>query len=208
MDLIRLENELKKRWERPYNWGKIQNDTWDKQTKFIYTTYSYKTLLLRINNLDKAIQDYALNRWYNFWSARAVEYIFTTNAAVEAHTNAYDKLVDFKINDIPFDHKTSVFPKGFSQGSNYARAHKKELILWLYKNQSQQGRKHLANRLFIVLLDDITGAHWKMKAEIQPLKIAIDKYMRTFDPSKLCTLDFGNGTVYSDIIWLIKDKKE
>jgi len=207
MDLIRVENELKKRWNRPYKWGRKQQDDWDKKTNFIYETYSYKTLLFRVASFNEALQDYALNRWYNYWSAMAVENIFSANDNVVANTNIYDKQIDFKINNIPFDHKTTIFPKGFNKNIDYAIKHKKELIQWLYDNQSQQGRKHLSNRLFIVLIDSVSGEHWKMKAEIQNLKVAIDNYMRTFEASNLTELDFGKGTVYSDIIWLKKDKQ-
>jgi hypothetical protein len=207
MDFVRLENELKKRWNHPYKWGRKQEDDWDKKTDFIYKTYSYKTLLVRIATFNGALQDYALNRWYNFWSAMAVEAIFTANDNVVPNNNVYDKLVDFTINNISFDHKTTVFPKGFNKSIDYSIKHKKELIQWLYDNQSQQGRKHLANRLFLVLIDTVSGEHWKMKAEIQTLKVAIDNYMRTFDSSNLTELDFGQGSVYADIIWLKKDKQ-
>lgn len=201
MDLARVEKELKKRWKFPYKWGRKQNDDWDKKTNFIYKTYSFETLEKRIAGFADALSNYALNRWYNYWSARAVEYIFASHSNVQANRNQYDKLVDFTINTIPFDHKTTVFPKGFEQSFSYAKTHEKELINWLYQNQSQQGRKHHANRLFIVLYDE-NGAHWKLKANIQDLKTAIANYMCTFDKENLTKLNFDNKTVYSDIIWV------
>ena len=204
MDLLRLERELKKRWDFPYKWGRKQSDDWDKQTKFIYTTYAFNTLLKRIDTLSDALQNYALNRWYNYWSAKGVEFMFSTYNTVESHHNIYDKKVDFTIQNIPFDHKTTVFPKGFGNSYDYAIAHKKELIDWLYQNQSQQGRKHLSNRLFVVLLDAKNHMHWKLKAEIPLLKIAIHNYMSNFNKNQLILLDFGQGTVYSDVIWLKK----
>jgi len=55
---------------------------------------------------------------------------------VIANKNAYDKLVDFTIDNIPFDHKTSIFPKGFYNSYEYARANEKELIEWLFAQRA------------------------------------------------------------------------
>ncbi len=161
-------------------------------------------LLKRAEYFDQALRDYAFNRWYNFWSAMAAEDIFASHQKVLANKNSYDKLVDFKIENIPFDHKTSIFPKGFNQPYHYAKENEKELIQWLYDNQSQQGRKHLKNRLFIVLYDGNTMQHWKMKSEIMLLKSAIDKYVENFSKKKLHRFDFGEGEVFSDMIWVTK----
>lgn len=207
MDLARLENELKKRLSFPYKWGSRQTDAKDKATNFIYVTYSFETLLARSKHLDESLRNYALNRWYNFWSAMAIENIFASHSNIQANKNRRDKLVDFKINGIPFDHKTSVFPKGFNKSFSYARKNEKELIQWLYSNQSQEGRKHLKNRLFVVLYDGENNQHWKMKSEIMLLKYAIDNYVENFSESKLIHLDFGDGKILSDIIWMQKGIK-
>ena len=202
MDLPRVERELKKRWSHPYRWGRKQSDSWDRDTNFIYTTYSVESLLRKTEGFDGALRDYALNRWYNFWSAMAVEDIFASQANVQANKNRYDKLVDFQIDSIPFDHKTSVFPKGFNRPYAYAREHTEELIEWLYANQSQQGRKHHKNRLFIVIYDEQYKQHWKIKAEITLFKKAIDSYVENFSQEQLYSFDFGEGSVYSDVIWI------
>ncbi|DAB37724.1 MAG: hypothetical protein A2023_00095 [Sulfuricurvum sp. GWF2_44_89] len=204
MDLQRVERELKKRLLYPYNWGRKQSDLWDFNTNFIYTTYSFESLLKQTAGFPQALRDYALNRWYNYWSAMAAEYIFASHENVEPNRNSFDKLVDFKINNIPFDHKTSVFPKGFNHPFSYSKEHTKELITWLYENQSQEGRKHLKNRLFIVMYDGSTLQHWKMKSEILQLKSAIDVYVDSFSAKNLCRLDFGSGEVLSDTIWITK----
>lgn len=204
MDLPRVESELKKRLSYPYQWGRKQSDEWDHLTNFIYTTYSMQMLLKRTENLESGVRDYAFNRWYNFWSAMAVEEIFASHRSVKPNRNSYDKLVDFTIEQIPFDHKTSIFPRGFNQTYAYAKAHEDELIEWLYLNQSQQGRKHLKNRLFIMLYDGKTGQHWKMKAEILLLKSAIDGYVAHFSQNQLHRLDFGGGEIFSDMIWVTK----
>jgi len=204
MTSVQLEKELKKRIVFPYYWGRKQSDKWDQQTSFIYHTFEFLDLQKKISNLSEEIQYYAMNRWYNYWSAMAVEKLFCQHTNVTAQHNKYDKLIDFRIQGIAFDHKTSIFPKAFGKTISYAVKHKEELLQWLYKNQSQQGRKHLANRLFIVVCDQENSEHWKLKAEISLLKLMIDRYIKSFSMNKLYTFDPGNGMVYSDIIWLIR----
>ena len=161
-------------------------------------------MLKKTEQFSQELKDYALNRWYNFWSAMAAEDIFASHDNVIANKNSYDKLVDFTIDDIPFDHKTSIFPKGFNKSYEYAIENEKELIQWLYDNQSQQGRKHLKNRLFIIMYDK-NNQHWKMKSEIMELKKEIDLYVDDFSQSNLYEFDFGDGKVYSDILWITKE---
>lgn len=202
MDLVRVETELKKRTQFQYSWGRKQSDDWDILTNFIYQTYSFESLLIRTNDLNVDIKNYALNRWYNYWSAMALESIFCTHNRVIANKNIYDKLVDFTIDNIPFDHKTSVFPKAFNKDFKYAKENKKELINWLYINQSQQGRKHLKNRLFVILFDEKYNQHWKLKSEINYIKNKIDLYVKNFDKKNLISTNIENQNILSDIIWI------
>ena len=81
-----------------------------------------------------------------------------------------------------------------------------ELIKWLYNNQSQEQRKHLKNRLFVVLYSN-DGEHWKLKSEIMWLKERIEKYMLGFNPNYLLKFNFEKDKeTLSDVIWAIKDK--
>jgi len=206
-----LEKELKKRWDFEYTWGRKQLNKLDELTNFIYETASFELLLEEIeirfkNNSEYlALKNYTLNRWYNFWSAKGVEAIFCEHENVKPHSNSKDKYIDFYISTIPIDHKTTVFPKGFKKSIPYAISHKKELIEWLYKNQSKQQRSHFKNRLFIVLIDyENRHEHWKLKAEITWLKQLISSYLCTFDSQKLTKLTIENSTITADIIWAIK----
>ncbi len=201
MDLLRVENELKKRLAYPYKWGRKQSDDWDAKTSFIYTTYSFEKLLEKTASFDEKIRDYALNRWYNFWSAEAVENLFSLHEKVTPNINKFDKLIDFTINTTCFDHKTTVFPIGFNQTVAYAKNNPTELIQWLYLNQSQESRKHLKNRLFIVLVEK-KKEHWKLKAEIKLLKSEIDTYVKNFNSENLFQLNLENNTILSDLIWV------
>ena len=214
MNTLKLENiekELKKRLPYDYSWRQKQNDIWDSYTNFIYSTLNWEELILKMTQayldykLDKRdLFNYAANRWYNFWSAKAVEQIFSETNGVIKVAEAKDSEKDFYLFGIPFDHKTSVFPKQFEKPFEYAQNNKDELIEWLYKNQSTQKRHHFKNRLFIVVFDR-KGEHWKLKAEISLLKIAIEKYVATFRRERLHSFNFTkNEKTLSDIIWFSK----
>lgn len=208
--LADIETELKKRLIYPYQWGQKQNDNFDKHTNFIYHTFSFEDLIKEINQRFKSEEDYNLyfnytiNRWYNFWSAHAVESIFCSLPNVIPAKDSKDKLVDFTIQGEAFDHKTSIFPKNFPYKIDEAIKKTDELIKWLYNNQSQQQRKHLKNRLFVVLYSH-NGEHWKLKSEISWLKERIEKYMLGFNPNYLLKFFFEKDKeTLSDVIWAIK----
>jgi hypothetical protein len=209
--LVDIEIELKKRLIYPYRWGQKQNDTFDKQTNFIYHTFLFGDLLKEIENRFKSEKDfelyfnYTINRWYNFWSAQAVENIFCSLPNVKPALDSKDKLVDFTIQGESFDHKTSIFPKNFLYKIDEAIKKTDELIKWLYINQSQQQRKHLKNRLFVVLYSN-DGEHWKLKSEIMWLKERIEKYMLGFNPNYLLKFNLEEGKpTLADVIWAIKE---
>jgi hypothetical protein len=206
-----LEKELKKRLDCPYVWGRKQADDFDKQTSFIYKTFLFKELLEKIesNFCDSLkyneLKNYTLNRWFNFWSANAVETIFCEDINVTAHKNSKDKYTDFYISTIPFDHKTTIFPKGFAKSVPYAIEHKRELIGWLYNNQSSQKRQHFKNRLFLIVLDSNNPSqNWKLKSDILWLQKIVSTYLSTFDAQNLESFYFQNQLVKSDVIWAIK----
>lgn len=211
IDLEHIEEELKKRWPYTDKWFRKQNNEWDKRSNFIYNIRDFNEVVSRIsatiakNGYDKKeFFYYSINRWYNFWSAIAVEEIFKNQKEVFPAFNTKNRLVDFSIQKIRFDHKTSKFPRGFGKKIEYAQAHPKELVFWLYKNQSRQNRMHFENRLFIIVYDQ-KGAHYKLKAEINWLKKLIENYVSTFDPSKLIEVEVQpEKTALSDIIWAIR----
>lgn len=210
IDLIQIEKELKKRLTYPYKWGRRQNDYYDNLTNFVYSIPTFNEVLREIESSfskDKEhqnIANYALNRWYNFWSAQAVEKIFCSLPNVQPALDGKDRLIDFTIDGVTFDHKTSIFPKNFPYKIDEAIKKTDELIRWLYKHQSQQQRKHLKNRLFIILYSS-DGEHWKLKSEIQWLKERIEKYMTSFNTHYLLKFVLEeNQQTLSDVIWAIR----
>ncbi|MBZ0178484.1 MAG: hypothetical protein K8F36_04255 [Melioribacteraceae bacterium] len=209
LDLKVRENELKKRLRYDYIWGRKQNNRLDKLTNFIYDVFYFDELIKSISKHsaanDSDFFNYALNRWYNFWSANAVEKIFCSFDKIKPALNHRDRLVDFEIEGIKFDHKTSIFPENYPFSLEHAQSNKKSLIEWLYKNQSQQQRKHLKNRLFIVLYDMRLKQHWKLKSELIWLSKIISEYTTKFDAGNLIRLELVKGeATLSDIIWGIR----
>lgn len=212
MNLESCRHELQQRIREGYlPWGQKQNNRWDALTNFIYRTPTWQEVKQAAQTRCPADIDsrrffaYAANRWFNFWSAQGVEAIFCDLPGVIPAKNPRDRLVDFSINGLTFDHKTSVFPQKYPHPLYYARCSPESLIEWLYLNQSSQGRQHFANRLFIILVDEQNGEHWKLRAELPWLKEKIETYVRYFDPQKLVRLAFEDGqTALSDIIWAIK----
>lgn len=209
-ELIQIQSELQKRLSIPYQWNRKQNDFLDNKTNFIYHIKNFEDLLAEIDKRfksDKIFQlyyDYSLNRWFNFWSAYALEKIFCSLPNIKPAFNHRDRLKDFSIQGINFDHKSSVYPMRFGHKIDYAQLHPEILIKWLYENQSKEKRKHFRNRLFIVLYNT-QGEHWKLKAEILWLKELIENYVSNFDHKRLISLKFKNDFItYSDIIWAIK----
>lgn len=206
VDLKLLEVELKKRWTAEYSWGRRQADIWDLQTNFIYKISSFDDLLNRIytefntHTKFEDLRNYALNRWYNFQSAMAVEFIFNNHPRVRKVKNDKDREKDFYIDGVPFDHKTSVFPKSFGREVEFAQQNPRDLIKWLYINQSKQQRFHAKNRLFLVL-HKANGEHWRLKAELEWIELLIDNYLQNYDESQLITLKHSKGILKSDVIF-------
>jgi len=210
-NLTLIEKELKKRLAYPYKWGRKQNDNFDRLTNYIYHISSFDDVLKETENKfrndreHQNIANYALNRWYNFWSAQAVEKIFCSLPNVKPALDEKDRLVDFTIDGVTFDHKTSIFPKNFPYDINESIKKTNELITWLYKHQSQQQRKHLKNRLFIVLYSS-DNEHWKLKSEISWLKERIEKYMWGFNPHYLLKFPLEKDyETFADVIWAIRN---
>lgn len=211
IDLNICEAELKKRWALPYLWGRKQQDEWDKLSGFIYEIKKWEVLLEKVEevSISKKINrqeflNYCSNRWYNFMSAMALEKIFSDQPGVVAAHNEKNRLIDFYINGIGFDLKTSVFPANFKPGLMTAQSNPEELIKWLYENQSSQQRQHLENRLFLIVYAK-NGKHWKLKAELTWLAELITNYVQSFQPKNLIELELKQGkTTFSDIIWAVK----
>lgn len=214
MDIGDWERELKKRWSIPYRWGSLQNNRYDQSTKFIYHVQTLDALKQELRALKdypafERICFYALNRWYNFWSAKAVEGFFKAHPRVRGAANDKDREKDFYIDGIAFDHKTSIYPRGFSLSLQDAKRNPQKLADWLYRNQSREQRFHLKNRLFVVLYNHTDPqSHWKLKAELAWLQPCIKRYLDNFNPANLLRININGADILTDIIWAEKRYKQ
>ncbi len=233
ISFVALEKELKKRVVIPYTWrGKKQNNIDDKRSNFIYKTPFFGYVKKRIQDKKcENLSDYILNRWYNFWSAKAVESIFVQHKNITAEKDVKNKYSDFSMYDedlgisLDFDHKTTVLPKYFENKiinflqkndlknnleSSLENSMKKlsifdkEVIEWLYKNQSQEQRKHWRNRFFVVLVDSQKKEHWKLKSELVFLHEKISKYLKKFRIQDCVQFVHNEKKVYSCVFWIVK----
>jgi phage pi2 protein 07 len=209
--LHQIETELQKRLAYPYHWGKKQNNADDNSTNFIYDILYFEDVLAELDRQFakksdyQALFNYSLNRWYNFWSAQAIERIFEEHPTVKKSLNSTHRFVDFDIKGVPFDHKSSVFPKNYPQNIDFAIENPQHLVEWLYTHQSQERRLHFKNRIFIVFYDS-KGEHWKLKAEILQLKNLIYTFLQEFSFHKLLHLDLdGQTATLAGVIWARND---
>jgi hypothetical protein len=206
VDLEGLESELKNRLSEPHApWGGKQTDAWDQKTNFIYRAPSWMGLREQLAGMPEDVRNYAVNRWFNYWSAVGVEAIFCAMPQVTPARDPKDRLVDFRIQGIQFDHKTSVYPRHFPLLLTFTRRYPEHLVRWLYREQSEERRRHYGNRLFIVLCDtSAEAAHWKLRAELGLIRLAIQQYMEGFDPARLVRLEMEGRHVLSDVVWVVR----
>lgn len=203
IDLNVLEVELKKRCDYPYQWHQPQNDMLDEATSFIYRCHRFEELVEFCKDLEARVRDYAYNRWLNYWSAVAVQEVFSGHRWVRRELNERHKYVDIYIKGIPFDVKTTVLPRHCEDDIATVVEKKRKLIRWLYKHQSKDGRNHFYNRLFLVLYSGADQEHWKLKAEIGFLAEQIKAYLDCFSEQSLERFIVDEREVLSDIIWCI-----
>ena len=133
-NLEHIECELKKRLPYENKWFQKQNNEWDNATKFIYKVDTWEKLLEKVRGTqeDHTFEKepyfyYAINRWYNFWSAMATEQIFTDMPGFAVNPKPLEDHYDFRWLGEKFDLKTSVFPKRYLEGSEDRYAFAKAL---------------------------------------------------------------------------------
>lgn len=128
-DISFIQGELAK-LDR-YIWGRKQDDRWDSLSRFVYriATYDQMTekahlVAVKHNMQIQAFVGYCLTRWFNFWSTKVVEDLFCQHPDVVRKANLRHKEIDFYIRGIPFDHKTSVFPRQYGKNFDFAVANR------------------------------------------------------------------------------------
>lgn len=201
-----LESELKESLKYiEANWS-MQNNFYDYKSNFIYKVEKLNEVidLSKQNGIDC---QYAIHRWYNFHTSIQCERIFVEFGA-EKESDLKNKEIDIYIDSIPFDVKLTVYPNALKNHpfDLNTRDGKNEMIKWMYSHQSQQQRKHLANRLFIVCDGKTQFDSLALKSDFSQIRKKISKYIdcvknEGFNEINIC----DNGVTYkvfSDIIYV------
>jgi hypothetical protein len=165
-------------------WGRVQNDAWDGLCQFIFHLRTAQSVRQRAEEvahqraLDRdAFVQYALRRWFCFWGARLAELLFVRHPNVEPGPPK-DHEVDFRIDGIPFDLKTSDVPRAFQGRLPDLLADPSQVATWFYTHQSRERRFHTANRLFLVLCDpEYPEEAWRLRADVVALRTSIDAFL-------------------------------
>jgi len=169
-DLRRTVNIISADWN-------MQNNYYDKSTNFIYKMKTLDDCLIEIEK-HKVDKNYALHRWYNYMTSIQCEYIFCEFGAVH-EKDPYNHDVDIYIDSIPFDVKLTLYPAKLSHRPYdlSSRDGKDSMIRWYYANQSQQNRKQLLNRLYVVCDASDPKDNMAMKSDFELMRKRIGEYM-------------------------------
>ena len=209
MNLDHLEIQLKKRLASEYKWSFKQADIWDTHTAFVCSIFDFEDVVARIYDEFHTharfveLRNYALSRWYDYYSAMAVEHIFHTHPKVRKVKEANDREKHFYINGIAFDHKIITSPSEFPQGIDKAMADPQEFLKWLSKDASNQQHSKAKHRLFLVLHQN-DGEHWRLKAELSWIKTRVDLYLDSYKEINLTTIKDGGRVLKTDVIFGIR----
>jgi hypothetical protein len=165
-------------------WGRVQNDAWDGCCGFIFRLRTADRARERATKVaheqhferDEFVQ-YVLRRWYCFWGARLAELLFLGYPNVQPGPPK-DHEVDFTIDGVPFDLKTSEVPRAYADRLGDLLADPAGAAGWFYAHQSRQRRFHVANRLFLVLCDaGNPDEAWRLRADVAALRASIGTFM-------------------------------
>ena len=201
-----LEKDLKETMDIISSNWKMQTNSLDKRTNFIYRINSLEECLLEIERTGVE-RDYALHRWYNYKTSVYCEYIFCDYGAVHEK----DKLnhdVDIYIDGVPFDVKLTLYPAKLSSRPYdlRTRSGKNDMIRWYYANQSQESRKQMLNRLYVVCDAPTPYENMVMKSNFDLMRQRISAYMEYVKSegfNELIIKDGGSSyKLKSDIIHL------
>lgn len=202
-----LEEQLHKALTYIDDKWQMQNNDYDSKSNFIYSVNTVDECieLSKQNNIDIK---YALHRWYNFKTSIQCENIFVEYGAVKEN-NVKHKEIDLYINSIPFDVKLTVYPKALCNHPYdlSTRNGKNKMIEWMYKHQSQQGRKHLKNRLFIVCDGTSQYNNLCLKSDFEQIRNKIHKFIEYTGKNgfnELCITDNDEQYIVKSDIILIK----
>lgn len=173
-----IETDLKKTLDIISADWQLQNNYYDQSSNFIYKMESLDACLIEIARTG-VNKEYALHRWYNYMTSIQCEYIFCEYGAIH-EKDKYNHDVDIYIDSVPFDVKLTVYPAKLSDRPYdlKTRIGKDNMIRWYYANQSQQNRKQMLNRLYVVCDAPTPYQNMVMKSNFDLMRERISAYMR------------------------------
>jgi hypothetical protein len=179
-----IHDELR-RLRRLPRWGRAQSDDWDAHSRFIYSIHSLHELRCETKRVAREaglpVEDFAryvIHRWYNYHTHELALELFARHSRVRREPDVRHPTIDFYLDGEPFDLKLTRFPRTYEEGLDRARARPVELARWLYERQSQQGRHHAANRLFLVF--HWAGAPertWELRRDVELVACEIEAFL-------------------------------
>jgi hypothetical protein len=194
-------------------WERIQNDAWDRLCPFIFRLRTMSSVRLRAQEVARQhrleqpdFEHYALRRWYCFWGARVAELLFANHPGVVPGPSK-DHEVDFTIDGVPFDLKTSEVPRAFARNLGEVLREPEHLARWFYAHQSRQHRYHTANRLFLILWDtEQPDEAWRLRGDVAALRVAIGTFLerRRFRQIWVSTADGRRQRVVTGVIPVLR----
>lgn len=205
---LQLEQDLKRTLELITPSWRVQNNFTDRRTNFIYniTTLNQCLSQIQFTGVDK---DYALHRWFNYHTSKHCETIFTEFGATP-EPDKYNHDIDIYINGVPFDVKLTVYPAKLA-GHPYdptTRDGKDMLIRWYYANQSQQARKQMVNRIYVVCDANDERDRLSLKSDFNFMREQISIFMKdalAHGVNPIQITDYNNVfNIHSDIVYIKK----
>lgn len=170
-------------------WGRVQQDRWDEASRFIYQIRSLDELRRETRRVAAArgfplgeFAAYVVRRWYNFHTHQVVLEMFCAHPRVRRETDPRHPSVDFYLDGVPFDLKLTDFPRAYPHSLDEARARPADLVNWLYRKQSREGRYHAANRLFVVFHHALEPERtWEVRRMFDRIERSVAEFLK--DPA-------------------------
>lgn len=145
-----IEAELNKM--QNFNWGGSMGNNLEKNivNHYVKKIMKYEEIKEAISgSIQKSVDGYTLNSWYNHWSTILIEEIFNSNKRILPTIDLVEK-IDFFIDNIPFDLKVTYFPEELM---------KKSISDELYKKYGSKNEltcfKRIAKQLNITIPNDL-----------------------------------------------------
>jgi hypothetical protein len=114
-----------------FDWGGDYKNSLDKYlvSQYVKKFMSYDDLICKFESeINRAVQGYVLNSWYNHWSSILIEHLFWTHRDILPAVGQI-KNVDFFLHGIPFDLKVTYLPEGYIKAKRKERKWQQEIAL-------------------------------------------------------------------------------